>query len=205
MQIELAKEIRQLPVGKNVQWPGVLVCKSFPDGIMIIFFRICSDLNSDITSELEIAKSAANLVSDGKIVFYRNLGCALADFYGHYTLRDLHMRSGSHPSKLKLTFDDAVVAAPTPDEKKAPARVEEMKRNNKQNGPEEGKAGKQDDFVLRPTYDAIGRELFSLVAAALREIGKQDMETPTKADKTMLLPLAQKMGKIFGRCASKQV
>ena len=45
----------------------------------------------------------------------------------------------------------------------------------------------------------------SLVAATLREIGKHDMESPTKADETMLLPLAQKMGKVSGRCASKQV
>ena len=44
--------------------------------------------------------------------------------------------------------------------------------------------------MLRSTYHAVGRELFSIVAAALREIGKQDMERPTKADETMLLPLA---------------
>ena len=59
--------------------------------------------------------------------------------------------------------------------------------------------------MLRPTYDAIGRELISLVADTLQEIGKQDMESPTKSDETMLLPLAQKMGKIFGCCASTQV
>ena len=43
------------------------------------------------------------------------------------------------------------------------------------------------------------------VAAALLEIGKQDMESPTKAGETMLLglALAQKMGKIFGRCAAR--
>ena len=115
--------------------------------------------------------------------------------------------SGSQPSKLKVTFDDAVVAAPAPEEKKAQEQVEAMKRPNKKQGPEDGKAGKQNDFVLPcvRTYDAIGPELISLVAATLREIGKQDMENPTKADETMLLPLAQKMGKIFGRCGSKQV
>ena len=43
------------------------------------------------------------------------------------------------------------------------------------------------------------------MAATLREIVKQDTESPTKADENMLLPLAQKMGKIFGRCSSKQV
>ena len=35
MRIQLAKETRQLPVGENIQWPGVLVCESFPEGIMI--------------------------------------------------------------------------------------------------------------------------------------------------------------------------
>ena len=117
------------------------------------------------------------------------------------------MRSGSQPSKLKLTFSDAVLvgAAPTPEEKKARERVELRKRRNKKQGPEEGKAGKQDDFVVRPTYDAIGRELISLVAATLREIGKQDVEALTKADETMLLPLAQKMSKVLDRCTSKSV
>ena len=67
------------------------------------------------------------------------------------------MMSGSQPSKPNLTFADAVVTAPTPDEKKARARlgVEARKRRNKKQGPQEGKAGKQDDFVLRPTCDAI--------------------------------------------------
>ena len=60
---------------------------------------------------------------------------------------------------------------------------------------------------MRPTCNAIRRELISLVAATLQEIGKQDMELEslTKADETMLMPLAQKMGTVFGRCASKQV
>ena len=31
------------------------------------------------------------------------------------------------------------------------------------------------------------------------------MEAPTKADKTMLLPLARKMSKVLDRCTSKQV
>jgi len=53
-----------------------------------------------------------------------------------------------------------VVAALTPEEKMAP--------EHKKQGPEESKAGKQAYFVLRPTYDAIGRELISLVAATLR-------------------------------------
>ena len=29
MRIQLAKKARQLPVGKNVQWPGVLVFENF--------------------------------------------------------------------------------------------------------------------------------------------------------------------------------
>ena len=119
------------------------------------------------------------------------------------------MRSGSQPSKLKLmimiTFADAVVAAPTPEEKKAQEQVEALKQRNKKQGLEAGSAGKQKNFVLRPTYDAIGRELISLAAATLRAIGKQDAEPPTKADRTMPLPLAQKRGKVFGHCASKQV
>ena len=58
------------------------------------------------------------------------------------------------------------------EEKKAQDRVEARKQRNKQKGPVEGKAGKQDDFVLRPTYDAIGRELISLVADTLRLVSR---------------------------------
>ena len=56
-----------------------------------------------------------------------------------------------------------------------------------------------------PTRTVSGRESISLVADTTREIGKHAMESPAKADETMLLPLAQKMGKGFGRCASRQV
>ena len=91
MRIQLAKKTRQLPVGKKVQWPGVLVVGNFPEGIMIS--EKCSDSNSDITSALEIANSGANLVSDRKVDFSRNLECALADFYGHYSSQDLHMHT----------------------------------------------------------------------------------------------------------------
>ena len=35
MRIQLAKETRQPPVGKNVQWPGVLMFVTFPEGIVI--------------------------------------------------------------------------------------------------------------------------------------------------------------------------
>ena len=31
MRIQLAKETRQLPVEKKVQWPGVLVVENFPE------------------------------------------------------------------------------------------------------------------------------------------------------------------------------
>ena len=47
--------------------------------------------HADITSVLEIPKSAANVVSDRKIDFPRNLVCTLADFYGRYLSRDLHI------------------------------------------------------------------------------------------------------------------
>ena len=35
MLMQLAKETRQFPVGKQVQWPGVLVFGNSPEGIMI--------------------------------------------------------------------------------------------------------------------------------------------------------------------------
>ena len=49
-------------------------------------------------SVLEIAKSRANLVSDRKDDFAQNLGCTLADFYGHYSPQDLHMRYANRAS-----------------------------------------------------------------------------------------------------------
>ena len=42
-------------------------------------------------SVLETSKSGANLASDRKVGFSRNLGCALADFYRHYSSWDLHV------------------------------------------------------------------------------------------------------------------
>ena len=42
-------------------------------------------------SALKIAKSGANLASDRKADFSQNLGCALVDFYGHYSSQDLHV------------------------------------------------------------------------------------------------------------------
>ena len=47
--------------------------------------------------------------------------------------------------------------------------------------------------------------MISLVSTTLREIGKQDIKAPTKADNDMLLQLAQKMSKVFGRCETKTV
>ena len=35
MRIQQTKETGQSPVGKKVQWPGVLVLEKFPEGIMI--------------------------------------------------------------------------------------------------------------------------------------------------------------------------
>ena len=57
-----------------------------------IRIRIYRILDIASTSALEIAKGGANLASDRKAVFSRNLGCALADFYGHYSSRDLHIK-----------------------------------------------------------------------------------------------------------------
>ena len=65
-------------------------------------FRICSDSNSDTTSAMEIANSAANLVSDRKVGFSRNLACALADFSGHNSSRDLHMTYAYRISTMSL-------------------------------------------------------------------------------------------------------
>ena len=102
-------------------------------------------------------------------------------------------------SKLKsLSFAEALVD-PTPEEQKARERVDAKKRRNKK--PEEVKdAKKKEAFKIRQSFDNIGRELISLVSTTLREIGKQDIEGPTKADNEMLLPLAQKMCKVFDRC-----
>ena len=115
------------------------------------------------------------------------------------------MVASRRTSKLKsLSFADAL-ASPTPEEQKARERVEARKRRHKKD-PEEGKdEKKKEPFIIRQSVDAIGRELISLVAATLREIGKQDVEAPTKADETMLLPLAQKISKVLDRCTSKAV
>ena len=89
MRIQLVKETRQSPVGNKVQWPGVLVFEKIPEGIMISEYARIRILTM---GALEIAKSGANLVSDRKAEFSRNLECALADFYGHYSSRDLHLQ-----------------------------------------------------------------------------------------------------------------
>ena len=91
MLIQLAKETRQLLVGKKVQWPGVLVFETIPEGIMISENARIQILTLRVRWKQPIV--GANLVSDRKVVFSRNLGCALADFYGHYSSRDLHMAS----------------------------------------------------------------------------------------------------------------
>ena len=78
-------------------------------------------------------------------------------------------RSGSLPkSKLKsLSFAEAFVS-PTPEEQKARERVEARKRRHKKDS-EEGKDGKKKDaFIIRQSFDVVGRELISLVAATLR-------------------------------------
>ena len=62
------------------------------------------------------------------------------------------------------------------------------KQERPRGGKVEGKDGKKKGaFVIRQSFDEIGRESISLVSTAVREIGKQDVEALTKADKTMLL------------------
>ena len=92
----------------------MLVFGNFPEGYLREFsnhdFRKCSDSNSEITSALEIANSGANLVSDRKVDFSRNLGCALADFYGHYSSRDLQFHIANTAAFRRLVntgMDDA--------------------------------------------------------------------------------------------------
>ena len=116
------------------------------------------------------------------------------------------MRSGSvRKNKLKSPGFAEALMNPTPEEKRARGRVEARKRRNKKE-PEEGKDEKKEEaFVIRKSFDNLGRELISLISTTLREIGKQDVEAPTKAGKTMLLPLAQKMSKVFDRCETKTV
>ena len=53
-------------------------------------------------------------------------------------------------------------------------------RNPRLQGKKEEK--KKEAFIIRQSFDNIGRELISLVATTLREIGKQEIEAPTKAD-----------------------
>ena len=116
------------------------------------------------------------------------------------------MRSGSLPKhKLKtLGFAEALVS-PTPEEQKVRGRVDARKRRHKKD-PKEGQDGKKKEaFITRQSFDNIGRELISLLATTLREIGKQDVEALTKADENMRLPLAQKMSKVFNRCEPKVV
>ena len=94
--------------------------------------------------------------------------------------------------------------SPTPEEEKARDRVHAKKQRSKK--PVEGKEEKKKEaFAIHQSFGNIGRELISLVSTTLREIGKQDIEAPTKADNDMLLPLAQKMSKVFDRCETKTV
>ena len=41
----------------------------------------------------DCSENSKEWVSDRKVGFSRNLGCALADFYGHYSPRDLQLVS----------------------------------------------------------------------------------------------------------------
>ena len=64
---------------------------------------------------------------------------------------------------------------------------------------------KKEAFISWESFDNMGQELISLISTTLQEIGKQDVEAPTKADKIMLLPLAQKMSKIHDRYISQHI
>ena len=95
--------------------------------------------------------------------------------------RGSDMRSGSLPKqKLKsLSFAEALMS-PTPEEQNARGRVEARERQNKKE-PEEGNDGKKKEaFIIRHSFDNIGRELISLGVTTLRESGKQDVEAPAK-------------------------
>ena len=93
----IATKSRQLQVGKQVQWHGVLVFQGFSSGIMISEYarnnnRILAlrmrwkwPIVGQIWSQIE------KLVFLDTIEKMANLGCALADFYGHYSSRDLHV------------------------------------------------------------------------------------------------------------------
>ena len=65
---------------------------------------------------LEIAKSGSNLVSDRKVDFSRNLACALAEFYGHYSSRDLHMLKAANAKETEALLRRRKRAKRTDDE-----------------------------------------------------------------------------------------
>ena len=119
------------------------------------------------------------------------------------------MRIGSLPKHTlkSLSFTEALMSPILLRRKGREAlvgRVEARKRRSKKE-PEEGKDGKKKEaFIIRQSFDNIGRELISLSAATLREIGKQDVQAPTKPDETMVPPLAHLMSKVFNRCEDKQ-
>ena len=68
------------------------------------------------------------------------------------------MRSGSNPPNhtLKAPSVADAVLSPPPEEQTARRRVEARKRRHKKD-PKEGKGGKKEPFIIRPTFDAIWR------------------------------------------------
>ena len=96
---------------KKIQWPGVLVFENFSEGIMISEHARIRILTLRVRWK-KPRMGQICMVSDRKVDFSRNLGCALADFYGHYSSRDLHMCSVGlglvlHPPPLHVRAEPA--------------------------------------------------------------------------------------------------
>ena len=81
-RLQLTKERQHLTVRKKVRWcRAIITISAFPWGKRD--FQNCSDCDSDDTSVREIPKSEANLPSDGKVGFSRNLKNELGKCQGH--------------------------------------------------------------------------------------------------------------------------
>ena len=93
MRIQLAKQTRQSPVGKKDQWPGVLVFENSPEGIMISEYARIRILTLRVRWKSSRVGQIWSQIE--KFFLLRNLECGLADFYGHYSSRDLHICGGA--------------------------------------------------------------------------------------------------------------
>ena len=90
------------------------------------------------------------------------------------------MGSGSLPKQTLKTLSVAeALMSPTHEEQNAREREDARKRRHNKKEPEEGEdEKKKEPFIIRQSFDNIGRELMSLVATALREIGISRMWRP---------------------------